>query len=103
MSPAHCTLGSPTTALWAQAQTATAEPSAKPKGMSPEDRDQGFVADAGGTEQTSGELLLIEAYAAIWVLVFAMMFLSLRKQKKLDERITQLSADLAKARAKDGD
>jgi CcmD family protein len=96
MSHIYCTLSPP---QLAQTHAATAEPatSAK-KQLTPADRDQGFVADKGGTEQTSGELLLIEAYAAIWILVFAMIFMSIRKQKKLDQRITQLSDDLHKAR-----
>lgn len=99
MNPPHCT--SPTL-LFAQTQAASAEPATSAKELTPEDRDAGFVADRGGTEQTSGELLLIEAYAAIWLLVFGMIYLSLKRQKKLDERITQLSVDLEKAREKGG-
>ncbi len=99
MSYAQCTLASPTSLVFAQAPATTAKPTASQDNTVT--GDAGFVADSGGTEQTSGELLLIEAYAVIWVLVFAMIFMSMRSQRKLDDRITQLSADLDKARAAD--
>ena len=102
MTPTHCTVGNPTLFL-AQTQSASAEPAPSAKELTPEDRDQGFVADQGGTEQTSGAVLLIEAYAAIWLLVFGMIFLSMRRQKKLDARISQLAEELAKARKADGE
>jgi CcmD family protein len=46
----------------------------------------------------SGERLLVEAYAAIWLLVFAMILLSWRRQRQLDRRIDALDASLRDAR-----
>ena len=64
-----------------------------------DDRATTFRAVEGGNQMQSGEKLLVEAYAAIWVLLFAMILLAWRRQKKTDERITTLEAAVAKARA----
>ena len=55
----------------------------------------------GGGNVASGEVLLIQAYAAMWLLAFGLVLSSIRKQRKLDARITQLQSDLAKARDAD--
>ena len=58
-------------------------------------------------ELQSGEKLLVEAYAAIWVILFAFLLLSWRRQKRLDERVEALQAALDRARTagskKEGD
>lgn len=92
------TEGSPVIITLAQLSAGSAQPAAD----SPEARDSEFRAVEGGGVQASGELLLIEAYAAIWLLVFALVFMSIRKQRKLDDRIERLSEDLAKVRDKGG-
>jgi CcmD family protein len=46
----------------------------------------------------SGEKLLVEAYAVIWVLVFGMLLFSWRRQKKMDERIAGLEQAVTAAR-----
>jgi CcmD family protein len=70
----------------------------KPAGTT-DDRSQTFRAVEGGTQLQSGEKLLVEAYAAIWVILFAMILLSWRRQKQIDRRIDVLEGALEKARA----
>ncbi len=94
-----CTLGAPA-ALVSLAQTQAT--SAQPAPDSPEARDTEFKPDQGGRETTSGELLLIEAYAAIWLIVFALVYMSIRKQKRLDDRIDRLSEELERVRDQGG-
>ena len=53
----------------------------------------------GGTQLASGETLLVEAYAAIWVIVFALILLSWRRQRGLEARVDGLQTSLDKARA----
>lgn len=77
------------------APTTTAAPTA-------DDRSTAFRAVEGGNQMQSGEKLLVEAYAAIWVLLFALILLAWRRQKKTDERITTLEEAVAKARAEAG-
>jgi len=64
-----------------------------------EDRSAAFRAVQGGNEMQSGEALLVEAYAAIWLILFAMIFFSWRRQRALDERVKTLEGALARARA----
>ncbi len=52
----------------------------------------------GGQELQSGEKLLVEAYAAIWLILFAMVLFSWRRQRGLDDRMGVLSAAIDKAR-----
>jgi hypothetical protein len=47
----------------------------------------------------SGEKLLVEAYAAIWIVLFALILLGWRRQKRIDARVAGLEVALAKARA----
>jgi hypothetical protein len=62
-------------------------------------RSTSFRAVEGGNEMQSGEKLLVEAYAAIWVLLFVMLLLWWRRQRKIDERVSFLEAAVMKARA----
>jgi hypothetical protein len=50
-------------------------------------------------EIQSGERLLVEAYAAIWIILFALILLGWRRQRRIDARITGLEAALSQARA----
>ena len=65
---------------------------------SPDDRATQFRPDAGGNQMQSGEKLLVEAYAAFWVIAFLFILLSWRRQKQIDERVTHLESAIAKAR-----
>ncbi|KYF66947.1 CcmD family protein [Sorangium sp. So ce119] len=74
----------------------------QPTGTTTDDRAQSFRPVQGGNELQSGEKLLVEAYAAIWLIVFAMVFLSWRRQKQIDRRIDALEAAVQRARASSG-
>jgi CcmD family protein len=60
----------------------------------PGNRSTTFRPVEGGNTLQSGERLLVEAYAAIWFIVFAFVLLSWRRQLKLDRRIADLEAAL---------
>jgi CcmD family protein len=67
----------------------------------PNDRATEFQAVQGNpTEQYSGAVLLVAAYAVLWVVVFAWVALMWRKQRTLDTRLAELEAVLDKAAAK---
>ncbi|WP_438020029.1 CcmD family protein [Sorangium sp. So ce315] len=74
----------------------------QPTGTITDDRAQAFRPVEGGNELQSGEKLLVEAYAAIWIIIFALVFLSWRRQKQIDRRIDALEAALQRARAGSG-
>jgi CcmD family protein len=52
----------------------------------------------GGNEIQSGERLMVEAYAAIWIIVFVFVLFSWRRQKALDARVALLEGAIAKAK-----
>ena len=87
--------------LFAQA-AGTADPSqagrAAPGTPTSDDRSTAFRSVQGGNVLQSGERLLVEAYAAIWLLLFAMLFLSWRRQKRMDRRIDSLEQAVARVR-----
>ncbi|UQA55122.1 CcmD family protein [Polyangium aurulentum] len=64
-----------------------------------EDRSATFQPVQGGNEMQSGERLLVEAYAAIWVIVFVFLALMFRRQRRLDQRIEALDDALRRVRA----
>lgn len=63
-----------------------------------QDAGDAFRAVDGARAAHSGELLLVEAYAAIWLVAFVLLLLSLRRQRRMEARIARLEADLARAR-----
>jgi CcmD family protein len=65
---------------------------------SADDRSTAFRPVEGGTEMQSGEKLLVEAYVAIWIVLFAFVLISWRRQRKLDERVASLEAAVEAAR-----
>ncbi len=69
---------------------------------SADDRSQSFRAVQGGGEMQSGEKLLVEAYAALWLILFGLVFISWRRQKAIDARVVTLESELAKVRAAPG-
>jgi hypothetical protein len=79
------------------ALTQDAAPSAS---ATPEDRSQSFRPVEGGGDVASGEVLLVQAYAVMWLLAFGLILGSLRRQRKLDERVSRLQVELDKARDK---
>ena len=69
-----------------------------PTGTTAEDRSTTFRPVEGGNQMQSGERLLVEAYAAIWIILFVFLILSWRRQKKLDARVAALEGALADKR-----
>jgi CcmD family protein len=76
----------------------SAAPAPSSTGTTADDRSTSFRPVEGGNQMQSGERLLVEAYAAIWLIVFAMILLSWRRQAHLDQRIATLEDALRKAR-----
>jgi CcmD family protein len=91
-----CTLGSGAELV---SLSQPGEPAPSGNAEAPQERSQAFKPVTGGPEMQSGEMLLVEAYAAIWLLAFGLILASLRRQRKLDDRIKRLEDDLDKARA----
>ncbi len=72
----------------------------QPTPPTPNDRATDFQAVQGSpTEQYSGAVLLVAAYAVLWVIVFAWIGLVWRKQRGLDTRLADLEGVLDKAAA----
>lgn len=82
-------------------QAAPAPASASPSADVAESRATTFQAVEGG-ETRSGEVLLVEAYAALWVILFAWLALMWRKQARLNARIEELDRALDRAVAAQG-
>ena len=78
--------------------SATAPDGSAAPAEDPDARNTSFRPVAGGGNARSGELLLVEAYAVIWLVIFGLLFLSLRRQRALTARLDKLEADLARAR-----
>jgi len=75
----------------AQAQTVPTEPG---------QRSTEFRAVEGGTEMVSGGTLLVEAYAALWLILLAFLLVSWRRQARIDARVDELEKALARSGAK---
>jgi hypothetical protein len=77
------------------APTASSAPSS-----TPDDRSTTFTAVEGNAkEQYSGGTLLVTAYAALWVVLFAWVAIVWRKQSALNLRLADLERVLDKAAA----
>jgi CcmD family protein len=84
----------------APAQEGAASPKASPTvPTTPDDRGQTFKPVEGASQMQSGEKLLVEAYAAIWLILFVAVLLSWRRQRQLEARVGTLEIALEKARA----
>jgi len=75
----------------AAAQTTQAEPA---------QRSTEFRAVEGGTEMVSGGTLLVEAYAALWLILLAFLLISWRRQGRIDARVDELEKAVARGGAK---
>ncbi|MDI3287713.1 CcmD family protein [Polyangium sp. 15x6] len=82
-------------------QAAQQAPGAAGQGTA-DDRSTTFRAVEGGNQMQSGEKLLVEAYAFIWIVVLVFVASMFRRQRRLDRRVETLEAALQKARAKSG-
>ena len=77
-------------------QIPTPAPSASAE---PEGRASTFRAVEGGTETHSGTVLLVEAYAAIWLILMGWLFKLWRKQRGLHARLDDVERALDRALA----
>lgn len=68
---------------------------AAPEQASTEERSSAFQAVEGGPEMTSGETLLVQAYGIVWLVVFAFLWVSWRRQARIDTRVGELEKRLA--------
>ena len=85
-------------------QAQTSAPAAAAKGTA-EERGEAFKPVDGASNMQSGEALLVEAYAAFWLVLFALIALGWRRQRQLDQRVGDLETaiDRARAAAESGD
>lgn len=86
-------MGSPFYQSYLFAQAQPGQPAA-----TSEQRSSSFRPVQGGEAMQSGEKLLVEAYAVIWVLLFGMLLFSWRRQRKMDDRIATLEQAVTAAR-----
>jgi hypothetical protein len=70
---------------------------------SPDDRATSFQAVQGEPEHYSGEMLLVSAYAVLWVIVLAWVALVWRKQAALTVRLDDLEKVIDDERRLGGD
>ncbi len=58
----------------------------------------GFNAVDDSTQMQSGEALLIEAYIAIWVLLFAFIVLAWLRTRKVEDKVAELEKAIERAK-----
>jgi CcmD family protein len=72
----------------------------QPTQPTPDGRSTDFKPVEGApAEQYSGGALLVEAYAAIWLIIVAWLFMMWRKQSSLAARLDGLEAAIDRAEA----
>lgn len=71
-----------------------------PTGTQASDRAAEFEAVTGGPETKSGEMLLVQAYVAIWLLLFGYLALLWSRQRSLHARLDAMDRVLDRAAAK---
>ena len=62
----------------------------------PGQRSTEFQAVEGGTEMVSGGTLLVEAYAALWLILLGFLLVSWRRQARIDAKVDELEKALAR-------
>lgn len=80
------------------AQPAAAQPAAAQAAAAQPAVGTGFAPVEGGPEMQSGEALLVEAYAIMWILVLGFVVLAWRRTIAFERRLDALEAALASAR-----
>ena len=66
----------------------------------PGQRTTEFRAVEGGAETMSGGTLLVEAYAALWIILFGFVVVSWRRQSRIDARVAELERAVTRGQAK---
>jgi hypothetical protein len=84
-----------------QTQSPAPQPPAPSGSTAPDSPADGrageFHAVQGGPEMRSGEQLLVEAYALIWLFLLAWLVIVWRKQNVIGARLRDLEAAIARA------
>jgi hypothetical protein len=80
-------------------------PGEHPQGLKSPTGDPGqrtteFRAVEGGAETASGGTLLVEAYAALWIILFGFVVVSWRRQSRIDARVAELERSLSRGQGK---
>jgi len=68
----------------------------------PSSRSTEFVAVQGGGDTTSAATLLVTAYLVMWALLLGFVFLSWRRQGRVETRISELEKAIASGGPKGG-
>ncbi len=63
----------------------------------PDDRAATFQASEGATETRSGEVLLVEAYAVLWLLLFGFLAAQWRSHGRLEAKLAELEGRIQNA------
>jgi CcmD family protein len=63
----------------------------------PENRSAEFVAVEGGSDTTSASTLLVSAYIAMWALLLGFLFLTWRRQQRIEARLGELDRALSRS------
>jgi len=72
----------------------------QPAASDPGQRTTEFRAVEGGGETMSGSTLLVEAYAALWLIVLGFVLVSWRRQSRIDARVEELERAVVRGQAK---
>jgi hypothetical protein len=75
-------------------------PAAEGAAPTPDERATTFQPVEGGQETRSGEVLLVEAYAVLWLILVGWIALLWRKQRAVHSRLDALERELDKAAAR---
>jgi hypothetical protein len=71
-------------------------------GQTPDDRATSFQAVQGEPEHYNGAVLLVTAYAALWLILLAWVALVWKKQASLGARLADLERVIGEAGAREG-
>lgn len=64
--------------------------------IAPENRSTEFVAVQGGGDATSASTLLVSAYVVMWAALLAFLFLTWRRQQRIEARLGELDRALSR-------
>jgi hypothetical protein len=79
------------TMMWIQTPTKAAPSTSETSDA----RSTAFRAVEGGGNTRSGTILLVEAYAVVWLLMMFLVWRTMRRQGQIDARLAQLETELA--------
>lgn len=97
----RCAIGLAPLAIFGAVAALTRAAEAQPApSAEPAQRSTEFRAVEGGTEMVSGGTLLVEAYAALWLILLGFLLVSWRRQTRIDARVDELEKAVARGGAK---